>query len=344
MEKHIGIIGAGLIGQTLARHLSKAGYTVLLSNSKGPDTLREASASLGVGVRAVMAGEAALAEVVVLAVPWPKIASAVKGLPAWNNRIVIDANNPILSVNPVMQLAELGGRTSSEVVAELLPGARVVKAFNTLHFKLLGMDPQTSTGRRIIAMSGDDKEAKAVVGEIIFNTGFTALDLGGLVTGGKLQEPGQPISSINLVKADSTSEDAKAIIRRNTEEVQGNGNFELFEELLSPDFVDHTPQPGGFSADKDGVRQLYQAMRTAFPDFHAVIHWQTADGGRVTTYKTYYGTHDGPFLKIQPTGRKINFETVDVMQVQNGQITDHWGVANLLSLMQQLGAAPPITS
>jgi predicted ester cyclase len=85
------------------------------------------------------------------------------------------------------------------------------------------------------------------------------------------------------------------------------------------------------------VRKLYTYLRLALPDFYPEIHWQLADGDRGTTYKTYYGTHQGPFLGVAPTHRKIHFETVDVMRVQNGKITDHWGVANLLSLMQQIG-------
>ena len=78
---------------------------------------------------------------------------------------------------------------------------------------------------------------------------------------------------------------AKAVIRRNTEEVQGDGNFEIFEELFSDDFVDYMPQPH-MIPDKDGVRGLYRSLRAAFPDFHAEIHWQTADGELVTTFKT----------------------------------------------------------
>ena len=136
------------------------------------------------------------------------------------------------------------------------------------------------------------------------------------------------------------SEAAKAVIRRNTEEVQGAGNFELFDELFADDFLDHTPQPGR-SPDKAGARELYKVLRDAFPDFHAVIHWQAADGDLVTTYKTYHGTHEGPFLGIAPTHRKIQFERVDVMRVQNGKITDHWGGGNLLSLMRQIGGWTP---
>jgi SnoaL-like polyketide cyclase len=97
----------------------------------------------------------------------------------------------------------------------------------------------------------------------------------------------------------SVSGEAKAVVRRNTEEVQGQGNFEVFEELFGEDFVDHTPQPN-MTPDKKGVRSLYEALRMSFPDFHAVIHWHTADGEIVTTFKTYYGTHRGTFLGADP--------------------------------------------
>ncbi len=138
----------------------------------------------------------------------------------------------------------------------------------------------------------------------------------------------------------TTSDVAKAVVRRNTEEVQGKGNFDVFEELFADDFVDHTPQPNT-TPDKQGVRNLYGYLRTAFPDFHAEIHWQLAEGEHVTTYKTYHGTHEGIFLGIAPTHRKVHFETVDVMRVRNGKITDHWGVGNLLSLMKQIGGWTP---
>jgi steroid delta-isomerase-like uncharacterized protein len=142
------------------------------------------------------------------------------------------------------------------------------------------------------------------------------------------------------VSTNEASEAAKAVVRRNTEEVQGGGNFDVFEELFADDFVDHTPQPNT-TPDKGGVRILYRTLRTAFPDFHADIHWQAADGDLVTTYKTYHGTHQGTFLGVAPTGRVIRFETVDAMRVRDGKITEHWGVANLFSLLEQLGAWPP---
>src|SRR5438093_12817261 len=129
------------------------------------------------------------------------------------------------------------------------------------------------------------------------------------------------------------SETAKAVVRRNTEEVQSHGNFDVFEELFADDFVDHTPQPN-MTPNKDGVRDLYHRLRAAFPDFHADIHWQAADGELVTTYKTYHGTHEGMFLGMAPTGRKIQFETVDVMRGRNGKITDQSGVATVCTIQQ----------
>ena len=132
-------------------------------------------------------------------------------------------------------------------------------------------------------------------------------------------------------------EAAIAVVRRNTEEVQGKGNWEAFDELFADNFVDHTPQPGA-TPDKAGVAVLYQALRTAFPDFHPDIQWQIAAGELVTTYKIYRGTQAGPILGVAPTGRTVEFETVDVMKVVDGKITDHWGVGNLLKMMVQLGA------
>jgi steroid delta-isomerase-like uncharacterized protein len=156
----------------------------------------------------------------------------------------------------------------------------------------------------------------------------------------KLWQGATEVREGNRMSIMKSSDAAKAVVRQNTEEVQGRGNFEVFDKLFADDFVDHTPQPN-MTPDKAGVRQLYRYIRDAFPDFHAEIHWQLVDGDRVTTYKTYYGTHDRPFLGIAPTHRKIHFESVDVMRVQNGKITDHWGVGNLLSLLQQIGAWKP---
>ena len=101
-------------------------------------------------------------------------------------------------------------------------------------------------------------------------------------------------------------------------------------------------RPAGGTRDKAGFVALYKRLREAFPDFTPEIHWQRVDGDVVTTFKTYHGTHRGNFLGIAGTGTKVSFETVDAMRVVNGKITEHWGVANLYSVLQQLGAIAPL--
>lgn len=126
------------------------------------------------------------------------------------------------------------------------------------------------------------------------------------------------------------------VVRRNVEAVQNGGDFAVFDEIFADDFVDHTPQQG-VPADKDGVRMLYTGLRAAFADFHADIHWQTVEGDKVTTFKTYHGTHAGDFLGVPATGRKVHFDTIDVFRVRDGRLVAHWGIADLLGLLIQLG-------
>lgn len=195
----IGIIGVGAIGGALAGHLARAGHDLLLGNSRGGDALAALAASLGPRVRAVKREEAAQADLVFLAVPWEHVPAALKGLPAWNDRILVDATNPV--VQPGFRLAELDGRSSTEVVASLAPGARVVKAGNTLLAAVLASDPRQAGGNRVLFMCGDDAQGKEVVKKLFEDIGFAPIDLGTLATGARLQQfPGGPLPALNLVK------------------------------------------------------------------------------------------------------------------------------------------------
>ena len=194
----VGIIGAGNIGQAIARHLAKAGVATVISNNRGPDSLTEFARSLGPSVTASTREEAAAADMVLVAVPWEHHAAALANLPPWKGRIVIDAMNPIIP--PGFSVADLSGRTSSEVIADKVPGARLVKAFNTLPPPILSADAHHGGGRRVIVMSGDDSAAKSAVGKLIDRLGFAAIDLGSLLTGGRLQQfPGGPFPALNLI-------------------------------------------------------------------------------------------------------------------------------------------------
>jgi 8-hydroxy-5-deazaflavin:NADPH oxidoreductase len=163
----IGIIGAGSIGQAIAKRLGSAGIPASISNNHGPRSLSSIVQGIGSGITAVELKVAAKADVVFLAVPWSVHTEAVAGLAPWDNRIVIDAMNAA-SVGPEgFRPFDLGGRPSSQVVADRLTGARVVKAFNTLPASILASDPQANGGQRMLFVSGDDESAKQEVTQLI---------------------------------------------------------------------------------------------------------------------------------------------------------------------------------
>jgi hypothetical protein len=195
----IGIVGSGAIGTAFARTLARAGIEAVISNSRGPDSLQELVRDLGPTIKAGTREEAARADIVFVAVNWTKLPAALRGLPEWSGRIVIDANNPIEA--PLFKPVDLNGRVSSEVVADLVPGARVVKAFNHLRAEVLASDPRSGGGRRVLFYSGNDGAAKAEVAALIEKIGFDGIDLGSLAVGGRLtQFPGGPLPNQNLIK------------------------------------------------------------------------------------------------------------------------------------------------
>jgi predicted dinucleotide-binding enzyme len=192
MTESVGIIGAGRLGQGMARAARRAGRDVMIANSRGPESLAAVVSDLGEGVSAVTADEAAGAGIVVIAVPWDRVPEAVQGL-EWSGRLVIDATNDWAA-------DDLQGRTSSELVADLVAGARVVKAANTLGAEVLGSDPREGGGRRVLFLSGDDADAKATVTKLFEDAGFAAIDLGDLATGGELQQIHHPLAGLNLIR------------------------------------------------------------------------------------------------------------------------------------------------
>lgn len=195
----IGIIGAGNIGLAVAKTLSRAGIAATIANSRGPESLKESVAALSPTIKAGTREQAASADIVLIAVNWSKLPAAVAGLPAWGGRIVIDANNPIEA--PLFKPVDLHGLISSQVVADLVTGARLVKAFNHLRADVLASEPRADGGRRVLFYSGDDSAAKAEVGALIDRLGFAGIDLGPLAVGGKLaQFPGGPLPNQNLIR------------------------------------------------------------------------------------------------------------------------------------------------
>ncbi len=193
---NIGIIGSGNIGANAARLFAAAGHEVAISNSRGPETLGGLVEEIGPGVRVATVEEAAaFGEVVMEAIPFGRYES----LPADRlaGKVFITASNYYPARDGEV---EHGVSASAELIQQHLPGARVVKAFNTIYFVRLGENGRPGAPieeREAIFVSGDDEEAKGVVSGLIEEIGFAPVDVGTLAES-RRQEPGSPIYNVAM--------------------------------------------------------------------------------------------------------------------------------------------------
>jgi len=137
-----------------------------------------------------------------------------------------------------------------------------------------------------------------------------------------------------------STEENKAIVGRFVEEVQNRHDIGALEKLFSPDYVDHS----GISTlppTLDGTKQFFTLLFTAFPDIRVTINDQVAEGDKVVTRKTFQGTHQDEFMGIPPTEKTISVDVIDIFRITGGKILEHWAVADMLGLMQQLGVISP---
>ena len=177
----IGIIGSGHIGSNVARAAVAAGYDVLLSNSRGPDTLSALISELGSRAHAVDAAQAASdGDLVLVAVPLAKIHELP--LDALAGKVVMDANNYYPQRDGRIEALDSNLKTTSELLQDLLPSSRVVKAFNSIFAKQIPTDgtPAGTEGRRALPIAGEDDAAKALVASFLDALGYDVYDLGPL--------------------------------------------------------------------------------------------------------------------------------------------------------------------
>jgi 8-hydroxy-5-deazaflavin:NADPH oxidoreductase len=179
----IGFIGSGMIGSTVARLATAAGHQVVLSNSRGPETLKDLADELGPLARAGTTEEAAGADLVVVSIP----VKAYGSVPAASlaGRVVIDTGNYYPQRDGQIADIDSGSLTTSELLQRHLPGARVVKAFNNIFFKHLRSlaRPAGAADRTFLPIAGDDPEAKAAVTAFLDPIGYGAVDVGPLAEG-----------------------------------------------------------------------------------------------------------------------------------------------------------------
>ncbi len=193
---NIGFLGAGVVAQTIAKHVLPLGHKVVLSNSQGPNSLAELIKELGPGATAATARQATEQDLVVLAVTWSSVQAALFSVPDWKDRTLVDATNRLAGFSP-FTLGDISGRTSSEIVADLAPGAKVVKAFNSVPMSWIS-DFSSTKPRTVLFLSGDHDDAKKRVADLVEQVGLTAVDLGSLAIGGRQQQLGGPLAGIRL--------------------------------------------------------------------------------------------------------------------------------------------------
>jgi 8-hydroxy-5-deazaflavin:NADPH oxidoreductase len=198
MVMEIGTIGGGDFAQAFAKRALKAGHKVKLSNSRGPDSLREIVNRLGPRAKAVTKEEAAACEIVLLAVPWDNVPETLASLPKWQNQILIDGTNPFHGKVRNFTLANVGNLSTSQLIAALAPGARVVKALNNMIVPNLEADPVVNGARRVAFISADDDNAKKRVQTLLDGFGYSVIDLGNLRDGGLIQQAGGPLAGRDL--------------------------------------------------------------------------------------------------------------------------------------------------
>ena len=201
----IAIIGSGRIGSTVADLVAAAGHELAIANSRGPEWLSELVGELGFGARAATVEDAAgFADLVLVAIPLHAYPTLPAG--AFAGKTVIDAGNYYPERDGMIAALDDDRTTSSELLAARLPGATVVKAFNTMYFETLGAEarPEAPRSQRLtLFLAGDDADAKRRVAELIEELGFAAVDTGSLADGGRRQQPGAPLYNRPLAAADA---------------------------------------------------------------------------------------------------------------------------------------------
>lgn len=126
--------------------------------------------------------------------------------------------------------------------------------------------------------------------------------------------------------------------RRLAEEVFNQDDLAVAEELIAPDYLHHVPGPEP-TPGLTGLQEGLAFMRTAFPDFHVIVEDVITQGDRVMVRLTAHGTHEGTFLDVTPTGRKVTFDVIDINRAgPDGRFVEHWSSVDLFGVLQQLGA------
>jgi steroid delta-isomerase-like uncharacterized protein len=135
------------------------------------------------------------------------------------------------------------------------------------------------------------------------------------------------------------TEENKATVRRFVDEVINRGNLAAVDELTGPNFVDHSAPPG-VPENAEGAKAFFGMFRSAFPDLHATIDEEIAEGDRVVQRRTTSGTMRGAFMGMPPSGKEASWSGIHIIRLADGKLVEHWSVVDMLAMLAQLGFAP----
>ena len=183
-DTRYAIVGTGNIGSALATLFGRAGVEVRIANTRGPDTISELAASAGPSDLPVSLAGALACEVIFMAIPFTAVEQFAKELSDWTGKTIVDTTNAHYARGHAEQI--LKGRLSSHYVADVLPGARVVKAFNQLPAQTLAAQVPDFQGRRVVFISSDSAGASADIAKLTEALGLSAVELGRVDEGGRL--------------------------------------------------------------------------------------------------------------------------------------------------------------
>jgi steroid delta-isomerase-like uncharacterized protein len=136
-----------------------------------------------------------------------------------------------------------------------------------------------------------------------------------------------------------SAEESKVIVRRYLD-VYEQGSIDLLDELLSPDYVNHSPATPDLPTGPEGVKAVVSMFRSGMPDLTVVIEDMIAENDKVAVRYTFEGTHEGELFGVSPTGQRLSIKSITVERVLDGRIREHWRITDSLDMMQQLGVIP----
>jgi predicted dinucleotide-binding enzyme/predicted ester cyclase len=348
---NIGIIGSGRMGAGLGRLWAKHGHHLMFSYSRRPEKLENLVLEIGSHARSGAPIDAVrFADVLLLSVPWDEAKDALSAAGPLNGKTVISCVNPF---GP--RGLEVGLTTSAaEEISRFAPNAAVVEAFNTIFPTILNSRAHLfGNNMPTVFYCGDDRDAKSIAAELIRDAGLQPVDAGALENAryieplamlmmdlGQSHRKGSDIA-LRLMNPAGATELVKSadVLARSLVGTFAGANSSAGESVLAEDFVAYLPYTRYPIRGREEFENWMKQFRSAFSNFQCDIDELIDDGMRVAVRWTWSGTHTGKLLGIAPTDRTIEFTETHLLRISGDRIAEDHGSANLLDLLNQLGAA-----